>query len=164
MRAYDEATGLQRLLRRFGASAPGSRVLRPTLHHVDAVVHRLSGQRTTFAASVVGIPTAMLTTTGARTGRTRTVPVLAVDVPGGWGLIASAFGQERHPAWYYNLRATPEAVLEIDGQRVEVVARQVQGVERAAVRAAALRIYPGYSVYEERARQRDLGYFVLTAT
>lgn len=164
MRAYDEATGLQRLLRRFGASALGSRVLRPTLHHVDAVVHRLSGQRTTFAASVVGIPTAMLTTTGARTGRTRTVPVLAVDVPGGWGLIASAFGQERHPAWYYNLRATPEAVLEIDGQRVEVVARQVQGVERAAVRAAALRIYPGYSVYEERARQRDLGYFVLTAT
>jgi deazaflavin-dependent oxidoreductase (nitroreductase family) len=137
-------------------------VLRPTLHHVDVVVHRLSGQRTTLAASVVGIPTAMLTTTGARTGRSRTVPVLVVDVATGWGLIASAFGQEHHPAWYYNLRANPEAVLQIDGRRIEVVARQVQGVERAAVRAAALRIYPGYSVYEERARHRDLGYFVLT--
>ena len=37
MRDYHQATGLQRLLRRFGASALGSRVLRPTLHHVDAV-------------------------------------------------------------------------------------------------------------------------------
>ena len=162
VRAYEEATRLQRGLRRFGASTPGSRLLRPTLHHVDAFVHRLSGGRITFAAAVVGIPTAMLTATGARTGRPRTVPVLAVDIPGGWGLVASSFGQEHHPGWYYNLLAHPDAVLEVGGQRMDVVARLVHGAERDAVRAAALRIYPGYSAYEKRASHRALGYFVLT--
>lgn len=161
VRSYDEASALQRVLRRFSASAPGSWVLRRTLHHLDGAVHRISGHRITVAGSVVGIPTAMLTTTGARTGRRRTVPVLAVAVPGGWGLVGSSFGQEHHPGWYHNLRANPNAVLEVDGQRIEVVARQVQGSERDAVREAALRIYPGYVVYEQRASHRDLGYFVL---
>jgi deazaflavin-dependent oxidoreductase (nitroreductase family) len=161
VRSYDEASALQRVLRRIGASAQGSWVLRRTFHHLDDAVHRISGHRITLAGSVVGIPTAMLTTTGARTGRRRTVPVLAVAVPGGWGLVASSFGQEHHPGWYHNLRANPNAVLEVDGQRVEVVARQVHGPERNAVREAALRIYPGYVMYEQRARHRDLGYFVL---
>ena len=79
----------------------------------------------------------------AITGRPRTVPVLAVDVPGGWGLVASSFGQERHPGWYHNLRANPKAVLEVQGKRIDVVARQVHGTERDDVREAALRIYPG---------------------
>ena len=164
VRAYDQATGLQRLLRRVGTSAPGSWALRRTLHHVDGFVHRISGHRVTVAQSVVGIPAAMLTTTGARTGRSRTVPVLAFDVPDGWGLVASAFGQERHPGWYHNLRAHPEAVLEVDGVAVGVIARQVSGAEREAVRTAALRIHPGYVVYEQRASHRDLGYFVLRPT
>jgi deazaflavin-dependent oxidoreductase (nitroreductase family) len=162
VRAYEEATRLQRALRRFGASAAGSRLLRPTLHHVDAFVHRLSGGRITLATAVGGIPTAMLTTTGARTGKPRTVPVLAVDLAGGWGLIASSFGQEQHPGWYYNLLAHPDAVLEVGGERMNVVARLVHGAERDTVRAAALSIYPGYSVYEKRASHRTLGYFVLT--
>lgn len=162
MRGYDEACALQRLLRRFGASAAGSWVMRRTLHHLDGAVHRISGHRVTVAGSVVGIPTAMLTTTGARTGRRRTVPVLAVAVPGGWGLVASSFGQEHHPGWYHNLRANPKAVLEVQGKRIDVVARQVHGTERDDVREAALRIYPGYTVYEDRARHRDLGYFVLS--
>jgi deazaflavin-dependent oxidoreductase (nitroreductase family) len=96
------------------------------------------------------------------TGPPRTVPVLAVDVPGGWGLVASSFGQERHPGWYHNLRANPKAVLEVHGKRIDVVARQVHGTERDDVREAALRIYPGSTVYENRARHRDLGYFVLS--
>jgi deazaflavin-dependent oxidoreductase (nitroreductase family) len=162
VRSYDEATGLQRLLRRIGASAPGSWVLRRTLHHLDGLVYEVSRHRLTFAQSVVGIPTAMLTTTGARTGRARTVPVLAVPIPDAWGLVASSFGQEHHPGWSYNLRAHPDAVLEVDGRRVAVRARQVHGAERDAVREAALRIYPGYVVYEQRARHRQLRYFVLT--
>jgi deazaflavin-dependent oxidoreductase (nitroreductase family) len=161
VRAYEDATGLQRALRRVGASAPGSWVLRRTLHHLDGLVNRISGHRATFAQSVVGIPTAMLTTTGARTGRRRTVPVLAFDVVEGWGLVASSFGQEHHPGWYYNLLAHSDAVLEVDGVAIDVVARRVHGLEREAVRAAALRIYPGYVVYEQRASHRELGYFVL---
>lgn len=161
VRAYDDATGLQRVLRRVGASAPGSWVLRRTLHHVDGFVYRVSGHRATFAQSVVGIPTAMLTTTGARTGLARTVPVLAFDVADGWGLVASSFGQEHHPGWYYNLLAHPGAVLEVEGVATDVVARRVHGAERDLVRTAALRIYPGYVVYERRANHRELGYFVL---
>lgn len=161
VRAYEDATGLQRALRRVGASPAGSWVLRRTLHHADRVVHRLTGHRATLAERLVGLPTAMLTTTGARSGEPRTVPVLAVEVPDGWGVVASSFGQARHPGWYHNLRADPRAVIEIAGRRHDVVATQVHGGEREEVRAAALLIYPGYTVYEGRAAPRDLGYFVL---
>ena len=156
-RDYDRANALQRLLRRFAGSGPGSWLFARVLHHIDRPVYRLTGGRHTFASLVSGIPVVMLTTTGAKTGRRRAVPVLGLPTPGGLAVIASNFGQHNQPGWYYNLRANPAA--EVDGRAVH--AAVAEGEERAQIWAQGLRVYPGWSQYERRAAHRDIVVFVL---
>jgi deazaflavin-dependent oxidoreductase (nitroreductase family) len=99
----------------------------------------------------------VLTTTGARSGRSCSVPLLGLPTPDGMAVIASNYGRRHHPAWYHNLRADPNA--ELDGRRVRAV--EVEGERRARIWEQALESYPGYSTYERRARNRRIGVFVL---
>ena len=66
-----------------------------------------------------GLPIVLLRTTGAKSKLPRTVPLVGMPVDGGLAIIASNFGQTRHPAWYYNLRANPAAEASVDGRQHE---------------------------------------------
>lgn len=159
--AYDQANALQRILRRFAASGPGSWLFARVLHHIDRPVHRLTEGRHTFASLVSGIPVVMLTSTGAKTGQPRTVPVLGIPAGDSVAIIASNFGQDHHPAWYHNLRAHPDAEVVIDGVRHRVRAVEAEGERRANIWQAGLRVYPGFAQYERRASNRRISIFVL---
>jgi deazaflavin-dependent oxidoreductase (nitroreductase family) len=159
--AFDQANGVQRLVRRFAASGPGAWFFARVLHHIDRPVHRLTRGRQTFASLLSGIPVVMLTTTGAKTGRRRTVPVLGIPTRGDVAIVASNFGQYRHPAWYHNLRAHPEADVVIDGAHRRVRAVEADEDRRAEIWSDGLRLYPGFSQYERRAAHRRISIFVL---
>lgn len=103
----------------------------------------------------------MLTTTGARSGQPRTAPVLGLPTTEGLVIVASNFGQERHPAWLYNLRARPEATIAVDGTTRRVRAIPVEGERRARIWEQALLVYPGWAQYEHRASHRQIAVFVL---
>ena len=125
-----------------GSVKPISLFYARTLHHVDRRVFQLSGGRATFSAWAAGMPVVMLETTGAKSGRVRALPVLAF--PEGKGgpavqeeqegpegaqgqdlfVVASNYGQDRHPAWYHNLKANPRARVTVDG-----VTREVEAIE-----------------------------------
>jgi deazaflavin-dependent oxidoreductase (nitroreductase family) len=158
---YDRANGLQRFLRRFAASGPGSWLFARVMHHVDRPVHRLTRGRYTFASLLSGIPVVMLTTTGARSGQPRTVPVLGIPASDGLAIIASNFGQHRQPGWYHNLRSDPEADIVVDGVRRHVRAVEATGERRARVWDEGLRVYPGFDQYERRASHRHISVFML---
>jgi deazaflavin-dependent oxidoreductase (nitroreductase family) len=159
--AYDKANLLQRALRSFGASGPGSWLFARVLHHVDRPVHRLTGGRHTFASLISGLPVVMLTTTGARSGRRRTVPLLGLPTPRGMAVIASNFGQQHHPAWFHNLRADPHAEVCVEGRTQRCRAVEVDGPERDQIWQQGLTVYPGWSQYEVRASHRRIHVFVL---
>jgi deazaflavin-dependent oxidoreductase (nitroreductase family) len=159
--AYDQANAVQRILRRFAASGPGSWLFARVLHHIDRPVHRLTHGRHTFASLLSGIPVVMLTTTGAKSGQPRTVPMLGIPANGGVAIIASNFGQSRHPGWYHNLRADPRADVVIDGIHRRVRAVEAEGDRRAAIWREGLRVYPGFAQYERRASHRPISVFVL---
>ena len=159
--AYDRANLLQRGLRRFAGSGPGSWLFARLLHRIDRPVYRMTGGRHTFASLVSGIPMVMLTTTGARSGRPRTVPLLGLPTSDGLAVIASNFGQHHHPAWYHNLRADPAAQAQIDGATRRFRAVEAEGERRARIWNEGLRVYPGWSQYERRAAHRDIAVFVL---
>jgi deazaflavin-dependent oxidoreductase (nitroreductase family) len=158
---YDRANSLQRVLRRFAASGPGSRLFSRVLHHIDRPVHRLTKGRHTFSSLLSGLPVVMLTTTGARSGEPRTTPLLGIPVDDDLAVIASNFGQHHHPAWYYNLRAHPEAEVVIDGVRRAVRAAEAPEEQRTRIWEQALRVYPGFGQYERRAAHRRISVFVL---
>lgn len=159
--SYDRANVLQQALRRFAASGPGAWLFARVLHRIDGPVHRLTRGRHTFASLVSGIPVVMLTTTGARSGQRRTTPVLGIPSEGALAIIASNFGQSRHPAWYHNLRAHPDAEVMVDGTRRRVHAVEAQGELRARIWEQGLRVYPGFGQYERRAAHRQISVFVL---
>jgi deazaflavin-dependent oxidoreductase (nitroreductase family) len=159
--AYAEANPIQRFLRRFAASGPGSWLFARVLHRIDRPVYRLTRGRHTFASLVSGIPVVMLTTTGARSGQPRSVPVLGLPTPEGLAVIASNFGQRRHPAWYHNLRANPVGQVAVDGEVRGFRAIEAQGERRERIWEQGLRVYPGWSQYERRASHRRIAVFVL---
>jgi deazaflavin-dependent oxidoreductase (nitroreductase family) len=158
---YAEANALQRGLRRFASSGPGSWLLAPVLHRLDRPVYRATRGRHTLTSLLAGLPTVVLTTTGARSGRRTSVPLVGLPTPEGIAVIASNYGQRHHPAWYFNLRAEPIAEIAVDGVRTPVRAVPVEGERRARIWEEALAIYPGYSTYERRAAHRRIGVFVL---
>lgn len=158
---YDQANILQRVLRRVAASGPGSWLFARVLHHIDRPVHRLTRGRATFASLLAGMPVVMLTTTGAKTGEPRTVPVLGIPTGATVAIIASNYGQRRHPGWYHNLRAHPDAEVEIRGERRRVLAVEADDERRAQIWQQGLRIYPGFGQYERRAAHRRITVFVL---
>jgi deazaflavin-dependent oxidoreductase (nitroreductase family) len=158
---YDRANLLQRVLRRFAASGPGSWLFARVLHHIDRPVHRLTRGRYTFSSVLSGLPVVMLTTTGAKSGQRRTVPVLGIPAEGSVAIIASNYGQNHNPAWYHNLRSHPDAEVVVHGQRRRVCATEATDDRRAQIWRDALRVYPGFSQYERRAAHRSISVFVL---
>ena len=134
-----------------GTLPPLSWLYSRTLHHIDQAVYRASRGRATFTSWTTGLPIVMLTTTGANSGRTRTLPVLGVPYDGNLVVIASNYGQDRNPAWYHNLRAQPRASITFQGEQREVVARELTGEERERWFELGVEIYLGWTHYSRRA-------------
>jgi deazaflavin-dependent oxidoreductase (nitroreductase family) len=159
--AYARANAFQRAMRRLAASGPGSWLFARLLHHVDRPVHRLTGGRATFGSLVSGLPVVMLTTTGARTGKPRTVPVLGLPTADGLAVIASNWGQKLPPAWDANLRAAPSASIAIGRHRRRVRAVEAEGERRERIWREGLEVYPGWSQYARRVGGRRFRIYVL---
>ena len=138
-------------------SRAGASFFRKVMHRIDVPLLRLSGGRFSFASSY---PVLLLTTTGAKSGKSRTVPLLYVERDGSLGIIGTRFGSSHHPGWCHNLRARPEAHVEIKGERRSYIAREAEGDERSEIWRQAADMYPGYDIYGSRAG-RKIPIFVL---
>jgi deazaflavin-dependent oxidoreductase (nitroreductase family) len=127
---------------------------------LDARVLKATGGRYGLLGNH-GLPDLLITTTGRKSGRPRTVTLLYGRVGPELVLVGSNFGQAHHPAWALNLEATPRAVVEIDGRRVDVVARLVtDAAEREQIWRHMIGIYPGYAMYRTKTA-RDIKVFAV---
>jgi deazaflavin-dependent oxidoreductase (nitroreductase family) len=103
----------------------------------------------------VGQPVLLLHTRGAKSGQPRTSPLLYTPHGDGFLVVASKAGDTRHPAWYHNVRAHPDAVaVEVGGRRIPVRPKVVDGAERAELWRLANDNYDGYETYQRRAGDR----------
>jgi deazaflavin-dependent oxidoreductase (nitroreductase family) len=103
----------------------------------------------------------MLTTTGARSGLSRTVVLLGLPDGDRVVVIASNYGQRHHPAWYHNLRANPRAVLTVAGRTIDIRARMLAGEERERWFRRGVEINPGWVQYRQRAANREIPVIML---
>ncbi len=153
---------IQRSVQRVAALRPSAWLLSHTLHHLDRPVYRLSKGRSTATSLLTALPMIILTTTGAKTGKPRAVPLIAIPHDDGLILIASNWGGQSHPAWYHNLKAHPECTVEINGRAHPYTAHELTGEAKTAAWQTAVRLYPGYAAYQKRA-PRDIPVFKLLA-
>ncbi|MGA9858999.1 MAG: nitroreductase/quinone reductase family protein [Solirubrobacteraceae bacterium] len=103
----------------------------------------------------LGQPILLLHTRGAKSGQPRITPLLYTPLDGGFIVVASKAGAAHNPAWYYNLRAHPDATkVEVDGQLVTVRPRVVEEPERSELWRRVNDNYNGYETYAQRAGGR----------
>ncbi len=152
----------QRAVWKVSSSRPGAWFFAKTAHHLDRALVRVSGGRFTVARVVAGLPTVMVTATGAKSGRSRTLPLLGVPFgDDGIAVIGTNFGQTHTPGWAYNLVANPAATVSHSGRSVDVVARQLDGDELEMAWAAGRQAYAGYEAYARRITDRTVRVFSL---
>lgn len=105
----------------------------------------------------------LLTTTGRRTGRGRTVPLLYLEDGDMTVVIASYGGRDRHPAWYLNLVDHPSVRVRKPGEVFTAVARTADSKERAELWPRITTAYAGYATYQKRT-DRQIPVVVLEPT
>ncbi len=121
-------------------------------------LYRLSGGR--IGGKVAGSPVLLLTTTGRKSGQARTAPVLYLAEGERQIVIGSNAGHRNAPAWSLNLKANPEAEVEVGRKRRRVRARIAEGEERAELWRRVNEQYSGFDDYEART-DREIAVFVL---
>ncbi len=154
------ANVLQRAMQRLASSRPGAWVFQRTVHPVDKLLFRMSRGRHTATSVLAGVPVILLTTTGARSGTARTMPLLGVPFHGQMAVVGSNYGQKATPGWVHNLEADPTATVSYRGRSVEVTARRASDDEADEVFGLGAAIYPGFPKYRERV-SREIRVFVL---
>jgi deazaflavin-dependent oxidoreductase (nitroreductase family) len=97
--------------------------------------------------------------TGAKTGAAYVSPLAAVPQPdGGWVIVASNGGRDTHPAWFHNLQANPNTVIEAPGEdavrTVKVVARVADDAERDRLFDEAVAVTPAFGEYQKGTSRR----------
>jgi len=92
----------------------------------------------------------VLTTTGARTGLSRTTPMMFHRDGDRLFVIASNIGAPRHPDWYLNLRANPRVIVEIGNKRFDAIAAPLEGNDRDRVWTMLKQDYPFFADHETK--------------
>ncbi len=153
---------LHRINRYLASKKPVALLASHVMHRIDPLVYELSRQKHTAANLLLGLPVVHLTTTGAKSGKERTVPLLAIPHGEEIILIASNWGGRQNPGWYYNLRQHPQVTVSRDGSPRAYMARETIGEERADYWQKAVELYGGYEAYRRRTADRMIPVIILT--
>jgi deazaflavin-dependent oxidoreductase (nitroreductase family) len=137
------------------AKSPLVRLPLPLAHGFSRMhrsVVQLTGGRA--AAKFRGQPLILLTTTGRKTGKERTWPLVGLPIDAdhperGWVVVGSNGGHDTHPAWYLNLRADPAAVVQDGTAKQDVRARDASAAERAQHWDRFVDVLGTYAEYQE---------------
>lgn len=162
--AKQRYSAIHRLAQRVASTSGGAWILSRVMHPLDRLTLSLSDGRISAAEVLAGLPIVMIEMTGARSHRRRIVPLIYVQIESETerlALIATNWGQRRHPAWYYNLMAYPDVWGTVKGRRQAYRAHEASVVEYQGYWPAAVRTYPGYESYRKRISSRDIPILIL---
>ena len=93
------------------------------------------------------MPLLLLHSRGAKTGKTSVSPVARFQDGDSWVIVGSAGGGPKHPAWVHNLRANPEAHIELGTEEQKVVAEELVGDEYGRVWRKVVAEQPAFEGY-----------------
>lgn len=100
-------------------------------------------------------PIVIFTTRGRKSGKIRKFGLMRVEHDGKYAMVGSDGASAKHPAWYFNLQADPEALMVQDGaDRFDATARELHGAEREIWWQRAVEAYPTYAKYQEKTNRQ----------
>ncbi len=101
-------------------------------------------------AQFEGRPLLLLHHTGAKTGTERVNPLVYLPVGDDFAVFGSKAGADTNPAWYHNLRAHPDATIEVGTETLPVHARVAESAERERIWEEQKRVNPNFAEYEQK--------------
>jgi deazaflavin-dependent oxidoreductase (nitroreductase family) len=96
------------------------------------------------------VPTLLLTTVGHKSGRVLTLPLIFGQSGRNYVVVASKGGAPAHPAWYLNLRASPQVQVQVKAEKFTARARTAEGEERETLWSKMVEIYGPYAHYQTK--------------
>ena len=120
----------------------------PWISRTHVVIYKLS--RGKVGGRVEGMPCILLRTIGRRSGKPHTVCLSYLPDGDSMVIVGSFGGADRHPAWYHNLRANPEVIVQDGGRVFAATAETITGAERERVWKERVAGAPRYAHYQER--------------
>lgn len=115
---------------------------------VHPKLYRWSGGR--IGNRLMNMPVLLLTTRGRRSGLPRTRALMYLPDGENFVVIASYLGEQRHPDWWLNMQAHPEAEVQVGRRHITVVPRETEGEERERWWKAVVERQKDYAAYQER--------------
>jgi deazaflavin-dependent oxidoreductase (nitroreductase family) len=94
-----------------------------------------------------GAPMLLLTTTGAKSGRRLTSPLVYSKDGDDIIVIASKAGAPTNPDWFHNLKANPAVTVEVGTTQLEARAEITEGAERDRLFDAQAELMPNFKEY-----------------
>lgn len=152
-----------RILQRIVMLEPVTRFFSSRIRSFDRSLYSATQGHYTFTSLLIGLPVIMVTLVGRKTGREYTIPLVGIIQRETLAIIASNFGMNTYPAWYYNLVANPIVTVSINGKKSKYRARIADHEEYQELWGQAVAIYPGYEEYQKRAGKRDIPIFILSS-
>ena len=125
------------------------------------VIREFRANQGQVSGQLANMPVLLLTMTGARSGRTLTTPLVYTTDGDRLVVIASFAGAPKHPAWYHNLIAHPEATVEVGSERFRVQAAVTAGEERQRLFDRQAAQMPIFVEYQQKT-SRQIPVLVLT--
>ena len=100
-----------------------------------------------------GAPVLLLTTTGRKSGKARTAPVLYLRDGNDFITVASNGGKDSPPSWWRNLQNHSEAWIQVKKEKIRVTARKANSEEKARLWPMVVKMYSGYAGYQKRTKR-----------
>ena len=107
-----------------------------------------------------GTQVLLLTTTGRKSGEERELPLIYGTNGDDYLIVASKGGADQPPAWYLNLKADPNVVVQVKGDRFDAQAREASAEEKADLWSTMTAEWPAYDDYQTKT-DRDIPIIVL---
>ncbi|MAG30986.1 MAG: nitroreductase family deazaflavin-dependent oxidoreductase [Deltaproteobacteria bacterium] len=115
---------------------------------LNGFVYKLTGGR--LMGTFMGRPVVLIEVKGAKSGKTRTIPLMYVPHKDGVIIVGSLGGAPKSPVWVKNIQANPDIVAQYKGKRMNLHARQVDDAEKAELWPICLEHYHEFDDYQAR--------------
>jgi deazaflavin-dependent oxidoreductase (nitroreductase family) len=107
-----------------------------------------------------GTTVLILTTTGRKSGKQRSTPLIYGRDGDDYLVVASKGGAPEHPAWYLNLTDDPDVEVQVWGERFPARARTATSEEKQRLWQTMVERWPAYAEYQRRTA-RDIPVVVM---
>jgi deazaflavin-dependent oxidoreductase (nitroreductase family) len=125
---------------------------------VAVFLYNVSGGR--IGGKMGKMPVLLLTTTGRKTGKQRTLPLIYIMEGSAYVITASAGGADRHPGWFFNIRSNPQVVIRVKDTQIKVTAEITGPEKKSELWARLVAVAPNFAGYQKRT-SRDIPMVIL---